>query len=79
MHSVMWTSCVNTYVSKVEGNITRDSPPESTIYVVTFSGVTSGGMVTSGTMCWTCSRPTQITWGQKIKAAHMRDIGLLDE
>lgn len=29
------------------------SLPESTIYVVTFSGVTSGGMVTSGTMCWT--------------------------
>lgn len=23
--------------------------------VVTFSGVTSGGMVTSGTTCWTCS------------------------
>lgn len=26
-------------------------PPESTIYVVTFSGVTSGGIVTSGTIC----------------------------
>ena len=24
------------------------------MYVVTFSGVTSGGMVTSGTTCWTC-------------------------
>ena len=26
----------------------------STIEVVTFSGVTSGGIVTSGTTCWTC-------------------------
>lgn len=26
-------------------------PPESTMYVVTFSGVTSGGIVTSGTRC----------------------------
>jgi hypothetical protein len=26
----------------------------STIDVVTFSGVTSGGIVTSGTTCWTC-------------------------
>ena len=29
--------------------------PVSTMYVVTFSGVTSGGMVTSGTTCWTCA------------------------
>ena len=26
--------------------------------VVTFSGVTSGGMVTSGTTCWTCPGAT---------------------
>ena len=31
-----------------------DALPESTMYVVTFSGVTSGGMVTSGTTCCTC-------------------------
>ena len=29
----------------------QDVHPESTMYVVTFSGVTSGGMVTSGTIC----------------------------
>lgn len=36
-----------------KGQKQQDAPPESTIYVVTFSGVTSGGMVTSGTICWT--------------------------
>lgn len=33
-----------------------DSHDVSTMHVVTFSGVTSGGMVTSGTTCWTCGR-----------------------
>jgi hypothetical protein len=28
----------------------------STMEVVTFSGVTSGGIVTSGTTCWTCCK-----------------------
>ena len=28
----------------------------STIEVVTFSGVTSGGIVTSGTTCWTLNK-----------------------
>jgi hypothetical protein len=31
--------------------VVTGAPPESTIYVVTFSGVTSGGIVTSGTTC----------------------------
>jgi hypothetical protein len=56
----------------------EDIPPESTIYVVTFSGVTSGGIVTSGTMCWTCSRIDEI----KNTACHgtdMGDIGLFYE
>ena len=41
--------------------------------VVTPSGVTSGGMVTSGTTCW--------TWSQLgfSAAAHIRHEGLFDE
>lgn len=33
-----------------------DAHPVSTIYVVTFSGETSGGIMTSGTTCWTYTR-----------------------
>jgi hypothetical protein len=52
--TILWTR----YHDKVNGaSVTRQEwvyrPPESTIYVVTFSGVTSGGIVTSGTTCWT--------------------------
>lgn len=54
--------------------------PESTMYVVTFSGVTSGGMVTSGTICWTCkeriSVPGELT---SMGATHMGYKGLLYE
>ena len=32
-----------------------DAHPVSTMYVVTFSGFTSGGIMTSGTTCWTCT------------------------
>lgn len=50
------------------------------MYVVTFSGVVSGGIVTSGTMCW--------TWKYHIRRVpahsrgcetYMRDVGFLDE
>jgi hypothetical protein len=38
------------------GTPASHSQEVSTIEVVTFSGVISGGMVTSGTTCWTWNR-----------------------
>ena len=57
-----------------------DALPESTMYVVTFSGVTSGGMVTSGTTCWTCHLAHRLqNFPHQARATYMFDEGLLDE
>ena len=54
--------------------------PVSTIYVVTFSGVTSGGMVTSGTTCWTWKRYTSwLKIAQNRWKTHVWNKGLLNE
>jgi hypothetical protein len=44
-------------------------PEVSTIEVVTFSGVTSGGIVTSGTTCWTC-RARQSSFSHSSSTPH---------
>lgn len=51
---VRWPSCNNEcryHVCARPSKMKAGLPPESTMYVVTFSGVTSGGIVTSGTIC----------------------------
>ncbi len=53
---------ISTPACKYDLNLTQAEAPYPHVYVqdvsmmlvVTFSGVTSGGIVTSGTTCWTC-------------------------
>ena len=50
------------------------------MYVVMFSGVTSGGIVTSGTTCWTCTpQRACITRHKSKNVAHMGDVRLFNE
>jgi hypothetical protein len=63
-----------------------DAHPVSTMYVVTFSGVTSGGIMTSGTTCWTCTRvlrtsqpPAPRMVGLGMRMPYIWNIKLFDQ
>lgn len=82
MGPVLGARCDLKILVKSARDAFSNSPPESTMYVVTFSGVTSGGIVTSGTTCWTCvglNTQRRIIWRELKRCTCATNDSLMSE